>query len=107
MQCLTVHLNLIRLPDQINYSAKKYGGLQNHCFIGLLLTKSGLNDIDDSLAGVDVGEDLATARRIFSSFLKDDDLRLLSKKKQNVKVHGFLSDFIYGRKFLIVFQVRS
>ena len=85
MQCLTVHLNLILFLDQINYSAKKYGGLQNHCFIGLLLTKSGLNDIDDSLAGVDVGEDLTAARGVLGTFLEDDDLRLLDKREDRVR----------------------
>ena len=42
-----------------------------------VLTKGGLDDIDDSLAGVDVGEDLTAARGVLSAFLEDDDLGLL------------------------------
>ena len=48
-----------------------------------VLTKSGLDDVDDSLAGVDVGEDLAAAGGVLGTFLEDDDLRLLNKKKEN------------------------
>ena len=47
------------------------------------LTESGLDDVDNSLACVDVGDDLATARRILGTFLQDDDLRLLLKKEEN------------------------
>jgi hypothetical protein len=45
--------------------------------VGRALTKSGLDDVDDGLAGVDVGEDLATAGRVLGTSLKDNDLGLL------------------------------
>lgn len=46
--------------------------------LGSRLTKGGLDDVDDGLAGVDVGDDLATARMVIGALLEDDDLRLLS-----------------------------
>jgi hypothetical protein len=45
--------------------------------VGGALTKSGLNDVDDGLAGVDVGEDLAAAGRVLGTSLEDNDLGLL------------------------------
>ena len=41
------------------------------------LTESGLDDVNDGLACVDVGKDLSAAGRILGTFLEDDDLRLL------------------------------
>ena len=47
----------------------------------LRLTESGLDDVNDSLACVDVGKDLSAAGRILGTFLEDDDLRLLKKNE--------------------------
>jgi len=40
-------------------------------------TKSGLDDFDDRLAGIDVRDDVALALGLFGSVLKDEDLRCL------------------------------
>ena len=49
----------------------------NSLYSLLLLTKGGLDNIDDSLAGIDVGNDLASSGRVFGSFLKNHDLGAL------------------------------
>ena len=40
-----------------------------------LLTESSLDNIDDGLAGVDVGHNLSTTVGVFSAIFHDDDLR--------------------------------
>ena len=40
----------------------------------LRLTESGLDNIDDSLASVNVGDDLSPAGGIFGTFLHDNNL---------------------------------
>ena len=42
----------------------------------IILTKCGFDDINDGLAGIDVGNNLAAAGAIFGSVLEDDDLGL-------------------------------
>jgi len=44
-------------------------------------TESGLDDVDDGGAGIDVGKDLTLAGRLISSVLENDNLRRLSKGK--------------------------
>ena len=52
--------------------------------VSLVLTKSGLDNVNNGLACIDVGEDLATAWGILGSLLEDNDLRLLYDKKSRV-----------------------
>ena len=54
-------------------------------FLNPLLTESGLDDIDDGLAGVDVGDDLSLSGRVLSSLLEDDDLWGLNSAKSICK----------------------
>jgi len=39
-----------------------------------VLTESSLDDIDNGLAGVNVGDNLTLSRTVFSSFFHDNDL---------------------------------
>jgi len=44
-----------------------------------LLTKGGFDDVNNSLAGVDVRNDLSLAEGVFGSFLEDHNLRVLNQ----------------------------
>jgi hypothetical protein len=41
----------------------------------VILTEGSLDDIDNSVAGVNVGNNLTTAESFVGSFLQNDDLR--------------------------------
>ena len=49
--------------------------------LAVLLTKSSLDYIDNSLAGIDVGDNLTFSVGVFGSILKNNDLWALKLKK--------------------------
>ena len=58
---------------------KLFGGYTSGMLLTLclILTESSLDDIDDGLAGINIGANLTFSGRVFGSFLKNHDLGAL------------------------------